>query len=124
MILSGREDIPHFLLGADVLIHPAYNENTGTVFLEAMASGLPVLVTDVCGYACYIEQAQAGVLIHSPFEQQHLNAALLNMLTNKQAQQQWQQNALNFTASADIYSMPEHAADLIEHQALQNKHQP
>lgn len=50
-ILKGRSDIPRFLLGADLLIHPAYNENTGTVLLEALVSGLPVLVTDVCGYA-------------------------------------------------------------------------
>ncbi|MFO6381679.1 glycosyltransferase, partial [Pseudomonas aeruginosa] len=48
-ILKGRSDIPRFLLGADLLIHPAYNENTGTVLLEALVSGLPVLVTDVCG---------------------------------------------------------------------------
>ena len=32
-ILAGRSDIPRFLLGADLLIHPAYNENTGTVLL-------------------------------------------------------------------------------------------
>src|SRR5690606_4083853 len=48
--LKGRSDVPRFLLGADLLIHPAYNENTGTVLLEALVSGLPVLVTDVCGY--------------------------------------------------------------------------
>jgi hypothetical protein len=43
-----------FLLGADLLIHPAYNENTGTVLLEAVVAGLPVLTTAVCGYAHYI----------------------------------------------------------------------
>src|SRR5690606_2295489 len=47
--LKGRSDIPRFLLGADLLIHPAYNENTGTVLLEALVAGLPVLVSDVCG---------------------------------------------------------------------------
>ena len=34
---------------ADLLIHPAYNENTGTVLLEALVAGLPVLVSAVCG---------------------------------------------------------------------------
>src|SRR5690606_27738944 len=58
--LKGRSDIPRFLLGADLLIHPAYNENTGTVLLEALVSGLPVLVTDVCGYAHYIQDADCG----------------------------------------------------------------
>jgi UDP-glucose:(heptosyl)LPS alpha-1,3-glucosyltransferase len=62
-ILKGRDDIPRFLLGADLLIHPAYNENTGTVLLEALVAGLPVLTTAACGYAHYIEDAAAGRVI-------------------------------------------------------------
>ncbi len=68
-ILKGRSDIPRFLLGADLLIHPAYNENTGTVLLEALVSGLPVLVTEVCGYAHYIAEADAGRVLPAPFDQ-------------------------------------------------------
>ena len=34
--LKGRSDIHRFLLGADLLVHPAYNENTGTVLLESL----------------------------------------------------------------------------------------
>src|SRR5690606_5477605 len=59
-ILPGRDDIPRFLLGADLLIHPAYAENTGTVLLEAVVAGLPVLTTTVCGYGKYIDEAGAG----------------------------------------------------------------
>ncbi len=117
-ILAGRDDIPDFLLAADVLIHPAYNENTGTVLLEAMVAGLPVLVTDVCGYAHYIAEAEAGIVLSSPFIQQQLNDALNTMLTDTQsgkvARQQWQKNALNFSQTANIYSMPERAVQLIE----------
>lgn len=112
-ILKGRSDIPRFLLGADVLIHPAYNENTGTILLEAMVAGLPVLVTDVCGYAHYIKEANCGVVVDSPFDQQVLNQALQSMLTNPSSRLSWQQNGLNYAESADIYSMPERAADII-----------
>jgi hypothetical protein len=59
-ILKGRSDIPRFLLGADLLIHPAYNENTGTVLLEALVAGLPVLTSEVCGYAHYIRSRLPG----------------------------------------------------------------
>ncbi len=82
-ILKGRSDIPRFLLGADLLIHPAYNENTGTVLLEALVSGLPVLVTDVCGYAHYIAEADAGRVLPSPFEQDSLNRLLAEMLEDR-----------------------------------------
>lgn len=112
-ILKGRSDIPRFLLGADVLIHPAYNENTGTVLLEALVAGLPVLVTDVCGYAHYIADADCGLVMASPFVQTQLNASLQSMLENAEQRKMWQTNALSYAQNADIYSMPERAADII-----------
>jgi UDP-glucose:(heptosyl)LPS alpha-1,3-glucosyltransferase len=111
--MKGRSDIPRFLLGADGLIHPAYNENTGTVLLEAVVAGLPVLVTAVCGYAHYIEEAQAGVVVPEPFDQSRLNGQLQRLLEDDGARAQWSRNGLAFADSADLYSMPEHAADVI-----------
>lgn len=112
-ILKGRSDIPRFLLGADLLIHPAYNENTGTVLLEALVSGLPVLVSDVCGYAHYIAEADAGRVLASPFQQERLNVLLAEMLTDAAARARWGANGLVFADTADLYSMPQHAADVI-----------
>ncbi|EKD53704.1 MAG: hypothetical protein ACD_60C00160G0026 [uncultured bacterium] len=113
IFLGGRDDVLKFMLAADLLVHPAYNENTGTVLLEALAAGLPVLTTDVCGYAHYITEADAGTVLPSPFQQNEFNRALFLMLTSKK-QSHWQKNGLSFAAKADIYSMPERAVDLIE----------
>ena len=112
-ILRGRDDIPRFLLGADLLIHPAYSENTGTVLLEALVAGLPVLTTDVCGYAHYIDEAGAGRIIPTPFEQDALNAALAEILQDAETRARWARNALAFAGQADLYSLPEKAADFI-----------
>jgi len=112
-ILPGRSDIPRFLLGADLLIHPAYNENTGTVLLEALVAGLPVVTTAVCGYAHYIEEADAGRVVAEPFEQQALNTLLAVMLADKDTRARWKDNALAFAETADIYSNAERAADVI-----------
>jgi len=111
-ILSGRDDIPRFLLGADLLVHPAYTENTGTVLLEALVAGLPVLATDVCGYAHYIRDANAGRLVPSPYDQTVFDKLLLEMLLSEELQD-WQANGIEFGKFADIYSMPERAADEI-----------
>lgn len=111
--LMGRDDVPRFLLGADLLIHPAYSENTGTVLLEAVVAGLPVLVTDVCGYAHYIDEARAGFVLPSPFDQAQLNRKLVEMLDAPE-QEQWRENGRAFGRTADLYSMPDTAADLIE----------
>lgn len=112
--LGGRPDVPRYLQAADLLVHPAYHENTGTVLLEALGAALPVLTLDTCGYAKYIEEANAGLVLASPFKQQSFNAALETMLLSKQ-RNVWRQNALAFAKCADIYQMPEKAADLIEH---------
>ncbi|BAQ72200.1 MULTISPECIES: glycosyltransferase family 4 protein [Pseudomonas] len=111
--MKGRSDIPRFLLGADVLIHPAYNENTGTVLLEALVAGLPVLVSAVCGYAHYIAEAESGLVLDEPFEQSQLNQYLNTMLTDDAARATWSRNGLAFAETADLYSMPQHAADVI-----------
>lgn len=88
-VLGGRDDIPQLMQASDVMIHPARRELAGHVLLEAMASGLPVITTDQCGYAPYVEQAQAGVVLTSPFSQQALNTSLLNLLQN--SRQHYQQ---------------------------------
>ena len=111
--LKGRSDIPRFLLGADLLIHPAYNENTGTVLLEALVAGLPVLVSAVCGYAHYIAEADSGLVLDEPFEQAQLNQYLAQMLTDSAQRAAWGRNGLAFAETADLYSMPQHAADVI-----------
>ncbi|QGZ28687.1 glycosyltransferase family 4 protein [Stutzerimonas stutzeri] len=111
--LKGRSDIPRFLLGADLLIHPAYNENTGTVLLEALVAGLPVLVTDVCGYAHYITDADCGRVVPSPYQQGDLDRMLAEMLEDNVQRSRWARNALAYADRADLYSMPARAADVI-----------
>ena len=110
---NGRDDIPRFLFSADILLHPAYRENTGTVLIEAMAARLPVLASDVCGYADHIVRADAGQLIPSPFRQATLNRMLAEMLTAPQ-RTIWGENGRRYVIQNDVFSMPERAADIIE----------
>ncbi len=117
--LTGRDDVPRFLLGADLLIHPAYNENTGTVLLEALVAGLPVLTTDVCGYAHYIVDAQAGNVVSSPFSQSGFNQLTADMLDSPD-RSLWRENAIAFSRKADLYSLPEKAGDIILELAQTN----
>lgn len=109
--LGGRDDIPEFLWGADLLLHPAYRENTGTVLLEAMVAGLPVITTDACGYAPYVVANAMGVVISSPYRQAELDEAL--GATLGQEATGWREKGRQFAGEADIYQMPERAADLI-----------
>jgi UDP-glucose:(heptosyl)LPS alpha-1,3-glucosyltransferase len=111
--LGGRHDVPDWMLAADALIHPAYSETAGMVLVEALTAGLPVLTTDVCGYAFHILKAGAGIVLPSPFDQDQCNRALVEMLTSGQAAT-WRANALAYAAKEDLYSCHERAADVIE----------
>ena len=113
-ILPGRKDISRFLFAADLLLHPAYRENAGIILLEALVAGLPVLVSDVCGYAPYIQEAGCGALIHSPFSQKDFNALLLHAIQDKSQRQRWQTAALSYAKSADFFNLTECAVAVIE----------
>jgi UDP-glucose:(heptosyl)LPS alpha-1,3-glucosyltransferase len=111
--LGGRSDVPEFLLAADLLLHPAYHENTGTVLLEAMVAGLPVLTVSTCGYAHYVDEATAGRVLPTPFQQAAWNELFKEMLLSPE-RTYWHQNGLAFAKCEEIYHLPEKAADLIE----------
>ena len=117
---GGRTDVPRFLIGADVLIHPARKENTGTVILEAIVAGLPLLVTAVCGYAKYVKESEAGLVSDSPFNQFNFNAQLNSML-DKERLYNWSRNGLAYAASEDLYSMPIKVADIIDNMTHAKK---
>jgi UDP-glucose:(heptosyl)LPS alpha-1,3-glucosyltransferase len=114
VFFPGRDDVPRFLQGADLLLHPAYMESGGLVLLEAAIAGLPVITTKACGFAPYIEQARAGVVIDAPFQQERLNAVLRAALENPAQRGAWSEAGVAFGRTADIYGMAERAADVIE----------
>lgn len=102
-IEPGRDDVPALLQAADLLIHPAVEENTGTVLLEALVAGLPVLCSSACGYAPHVSASAAGAVTPEPFRQQDLTAALERLLGMDR--EQLRHRALDYAAATDLYSM-------------------
>jgi UDP-glucose:(heptosyl)LPS alpha-1,3-glucosyltransferase len=95
VISKGRSDVPLLMQGADVCVHPAYRENTGLVILEGMACGTPMLVTESCGYAHHVVDAEAGLVNPMPFDQMLFNQQWLAMRTATDKQRQaWRHNGL------------------------------
>lgn len=111
--LGGRDDVSDLMLAADALVHPALDEAAGIVLLEALVAGLPVLVTDVCGYACHIAAAGCGIVLDSPFRQEALDAAVQRSL-DPDFRRRCRSAGLDYAAREDLYSMHRTGAELIE----------
>ena len=76
-----REDLPHYYALADACILPTYTDPWGLVVNEAMACGLPVIVSDAAGCARdLVEENWNGLLVRS----QHPDelATALKMIAN------------------------------------------
>ncbi|HUZ14193.1 MAG TPA: glycosyltransferase family 4 protein [Caulobacteraceae bacterium] len=104
-------EVPRTIAGADLLVHPARADVTGTVILEAMAGGLPVIATGVCGYGEHVRNADAGVVLAEPFRARALDEALAR--AGPDQRRRWSANGLAYAGRGDLCSGLERAADII-----------
>ncbi|WP_281405328.1 glycosyltransferase family 4 protein [Mesorhizobium sp. B3-1-9] len=112
-LLGIQEDIPAVVVASDFMLHPARLENTGTVILEALANGLPVIASDACGYAKYVRASGAGLVVASRDDPEIWRQAILKA-GNPAVRDQWREAALGYGASNPLTGGLEAACDLIE----------
>ena len=110
--LGPRNDVPALYRAADYLVHAARSENTGTVLIEAMCSGLPILVSGNCGFADHVRYADAGIILRQPFDQHELNQELAAFMRSERYAE-WRENGPSYCERTDLYSLIERAADII-----------
>lgn len=60
---GSRDDIPDLMQAMDIFVLPSQAEGISNTILEAMASGLPVIATDVGGNAQLVIQDQTGFIV-------------------------------------------------------------
>jgi glycosyltransferase involved in cell wall biosynthesis len=75
------EHVARLYSTADVFCLPSVQEGFGIVFLEAMASGLPIVATNTAAIPEVVPHGQAGVLV-PPGDPAGLAQALIEMLRN------------------------------------------
>jgi sugar transferase (PEP-CTERM/EpsH1 system associated) len=60
-----RQDVPAILRGLDCFVLPSLAEGISNTILEAMASGLPVIATDVGGNSELVDSGRTGEIVPS-----------------------------------------------------------
>lgn len=98
IILLGNlssEELSVCFASSDIFVFPSYTETFGSVTLEAMASGLPVVVSDKGGQISFVENERTGLFARTEnpesFAQQVERLVLDNELREKLSK-----NALEF----------------------------
>jgi glycosyltransferase involved in cell wall biosynthesis len=79
--LEGREKL-ETMNAADIFVLPSYSENFGIAAVEAMAAGLPVVVSDQVGIHHEVERATAGKITSCCIED--LATSMKELLINSQ----------------------------------------
>ena len=107
VIFAGpRQDVPDLLTAADLMVHPARNEATGTVLAEAAVCGLPAICSADCGYAPLIRDA-GGIVLPDPFTVQALTDALELSLRLPDALDKMRRDARAYSVKSDFYHRTE-----------------
>lgn len=114
---TGRAEgdrLMRLFLSADLLMHPSRLDVTGTVIVEALAAGLPAIVTDNCGYAPHVAAAHAGVVVPRDATPEQLAQAAAADAATLRA---WSAAARAYVRAVDLTGGIEEAANIIERLA-------
>ena len=82
IVFAGQQDaIERYYGAADAVALPSLQEAFGNVVLEALASGLPVLVSRAVGAAQVIRGSSAGSIVERPNDRDELLVKLVSLLS-------------------------------------------
>lgn len=74
IVLGPSDNVPALLQAADLMVHPARIEATGTVLTEAIIAGLPAICSGLCGFSDFVRDA-GGIVLAEPYRDEDLLAA-------------------------------------------------
>ncbi len=100
------------LLQSDIFILPSFAEGVPVSFMEAMASGIPVIGTNVGGVSELIEHGETGLIV-SPADKVGLRKAISKLIQSPELRQSLSHNARkyveeNFNLDNEIRKLSSH----------------
>jgi lipopolysaccharide/colanic/teichoic acid biosynthesis glycosyltransferase/glycosyltransferase involved in cell wall biosynthesis len=94
-----REDMPHVLMHADVVVLPSYAEGLPKILLEACACGKPVVATSVDGCREIIKDEENGLLV-PPKDAAALASAMIRLVSDAELRRRMGQRGREIVARA------------------------
>ena len=110
--LGKHQNIPELLCAADLMVHPARLEAAGSVLIEGIASGVPVICSGICGFAPYVKES-SGIVLKKEFDQEELTAGVKAALSDLSAMTE---QVREYGKTVDFCKRASVAADYIENK--------
>ena len=118
---GGRADVLAAYRTADLLLHPAREENTGSVLLEAQSQGVAVVCSGECGFAPLVAEARAGHVLATPFDAVELARASAELLEDGERRAELGARGRAFAQRFPMERRTALALDVIERAAAKAK---
>jgi glycosyltransferase involved in cell wall biosynthesis len=107
--LEGEQKVAA-LREADVFVLPSYSENFGVAVVEAMACGLPVIVSDQVGIHRELAQSEAGLVV--PCEKGRLAETILQVLGDEGLRSKLSQNGIALAKTFSVETVTDQLVSL------------
>ncbi|MFZ9553705.1 MAG: glycosyltransferase family 4 protein [Limnohabitans sp.] len=97
-LLGSLSDVTPAYAAADWLVHPTTEDTYAMVVLEAMASGLPVIVSSArfCGIAAELTHTVNALILDDPRDEEQLSERLLSLLEDPSLRESLARAGLSF----------------------------
>ena len=106
-----KEDLPRYYASSTMVCAPSIErESFGIVLLEAMASGKPLVATNIPGYASVMTHEDNGLMV-PPEDSQALALATVRLLADQQLRCRLVDNGLK---TAGTYAWPKVTSRVLE----------
>ncbi len=98
-LLKGKDKLMAYT-GSDIFVLPSYSENFGMVVIEAMACGIPVIISDKVGLSKEVKEYDAGIVVSTKAE--NLTETLKTLLDNGELRRTYAEKGKKFAQYYNI----------------------
>ena len=97
--LGTRKDPARYYQAADILVLPTRADVWGVTPIEAMASGIPSIVSDAAGSAVVVREAGAGIVLPEPLDVRDLREAVEHLARHPELRREMARKGLAAVAA-------------------------
>lgn len=118
IMTSWIKDIPSFNAGMDIICLTSKNEGTPVSLIEAQASGVPVITTNVGGVKDIIDEEKTGFIVDDKVS---FVEKMLLLIENKEIRKKMSQNGWTYVQEKFHYTRLVNDMEMYYKQLLKNK---